>query len=298
MSSSESRFGLSAALTTPFDPDLGIDLVRLVRHARWCLAHGCASVTVFGTTGEGPSIGICERERVLGALAGAGIAMRQHVVAGVTSSAVDDAVAQARLALDMDCRALLIAPPFYYKGIGDEGVRAWFARLLRALGPAARDVFLYHIPSVTGVGLSVEVVGQLKTEFAGIVAGVKDSSGEWANTEALIKAHPDLAILIGDERSLAAGVRLGGQGAISGLANACPEALAPMALEGRDDRRIIRLVEEVLRLPVTPAVKALVAHRTGDPAWLRTRAPLQPVAAADATRLGALFDAVLAASAA
>src|SRR5690606_2914332 len=112
-------------------------------------------------------------------------------------------------------------------------------------------------------------------EFAGIVAGVKDSSGEWANTEALIKAHPDLAILIGDERSLAAGVRLGGQGAISGLANACPEALAPMALEGRDDRRIIRLVEEVLRLPVTPAVKALVAHRTGDPAWLRTRAPLQ-----------------------
>jgi 4-hydroxy-tetrahydrodipicolinate synthase len=66
------RFGLSCALATPFDAGGAVDHARLVSHARWCLAAGCGSVTAFGTTGEGSSLGLSARERILDALKDAG----------------------------------------------------------------------------------------------------------------------------------------------------------------------------------------------------------------------------------
>jgi 4-hydroxy-tetrahydrodipicolinate synthase len=119
---------------------------------------------------------------------------------------------------------------------------------------------------------------------------VKDSSGDGANTRRLLAEHGDLAILVGDERQLAAAVREGAQGAICGVANFAPDLMRPLAREGKDDPRIHRLVEALLSVPVTPAVKAMVAHRTGDPAWLVVRPPLMPIGAADARRLGGVLD--------
>ena len=100
----------------------------------------------------------------------------------------------------------------------------------------ARNVYLYHIPSMTGVPLSVDLVGRLKTAFPGVVVGVKDSSGDWANTEKLLAAHRDLQILVGDERQLARAVRQGGAGTICGLANLLPGIVRKAAHEGIDDR--------------------------------------------------------------
>jgi 4-hydroxy-tetrahydrodipicolinate synthase len=291
------RFGLSAAMTTPFLSTGAIDLVRLSSHARWCLANGCASVTAFGTTGEGALIGLAERERALGALAGAGIA-GDRIVCCVAASPLSDAEAQARAAFAAGCRRLLLTPPFYFKNLGDDGLFVWFSRLFEALGSANPQVILYNIPSVTQVALSITLIGRLKEAFPQTVIGVKDSSGDWPYTQELLAAHGDLAILIGDERYLAEGVRRGGQGSISGLANVCPDALLPLATQGRSDERINRLVDTVLRYPVTPAVKALVAHRTGDAAWLTVRAPLSGISAPDAERLGATYDSLFASKAA
>lgn len=293
---SADRFGLSAAMTTPFQPNGAVDLPRLADHARWCLAKGCTSVTVFGTTGEGASIATSARGKVLEALAGAGIEGR-NVVFCMAASAVEEAVDQGRVALDFGCRGLLLTPPFYFKGVSDEGLFAWFSQVLNALGPAARGVILYNIPSVTQVTLSIELIGRLKEAFPGIVTGVKDSSGDWDYTQRLLAAHGDLAILIGDERYLAEGVRRGGQGAISGLANVCPGALLPLAVDGQGDERVNRLVDEVLRHPVIPAVKTLVAHRTGDAAWLTVRAPLVRLSESGRETLSSAFDALFAARA-
>ena len=276
-------------MTTPFRTDGAIDLARLAGHARWCMGNGCSSVTAFGTTGEGASIGLSGREQILGALAGAGL-VGSDVVYCIAASSVHDAVAQGRMAYDFGCRFILLTPPFYFKGVGDDGLFAWYAQVVEKLGPAARGIILYNIPSVTQVGLSVELVGRLKSAFPGAIAGVKDSSGDWAYTQQLLAAHGDLAILIGDERYLAEGVRKGGQGAISGLANLCPAELIPLATEGCCDERINALVDEVLRYPVTPAVKALVSHRTGDSAWRNVRAPLVPLSSAQVERLGAVYD--------
>lgn len=135
-------------MTTPFHEDGAIDLARWVDHARWCLQQGCTSVTAFGTTGEGASVGMSGREQALGALAGGGIAPRD-VVYCVAASSLHEAVNQARMAYDFGARALLLPPPFYFKGVTDEGLFAWFGQLLGKLGGSARDIILYNIPSVT-----------------------------------------------------------------------------------------------------------------------------------------------------
>jgi 4-hydroxy-tetrahydrodipicolinate synthase len=291
------RFGLSAAASTPFHDDGTINHALLVDHVKWCLANGCSSVTVFGTTGEGASIALAEREQVFGALAAHRIG-GDKVVGGVAAATLPDAVAQARAALDFGCRALLLAPPFYFKNVSDDGLFKWFAQLFETLGAAARDVLLYHIPSMTQAGLSVALIGRLREAFPEIIAGVKDSSGDWLNTEALLQQHQDLAILVGDERQLARAVRAGAQGTICGMANICPDAMLPLAEKGQDDPRIKQLVDALEKFPVIPAVKAIIAHRASEKSWLNTRAPLLPLRGAELAALAGHYDAIFEAKAA
>ena len=159
------RFGLSVALATPFAEDRSIDLPRLVAHGLQSLADGCNSLTVFGTTGEGAMLGLDERNRALGALVGAGVDARTQLVVGIAASSVEDAIAQGRAALMLSCPSFLLAPPFYFKTPGDEGLFDWFSAVLTGLGSQASNVILYHIPQVTAVGLSVALVDRLKKAF-------------------------------------------------------------------------------------------------------------------------------------
>lgn len=286
------RFGLSVALATPFAQDRSIDLPRLVAHGRQSLADGCASLTVFGTTGEGASLGLNERNRALGALVGAGVDPKAQLVVGIAASSVEEAIAQGRAGLMLGCPSFLLAPPFYFKGAGDEGLFDWFAAVLMGLGPKAGNVILYHIPQVTSVGLSMDLVDRLKKAFPKQVTGVKDSSGDWDNAQALLRHHGELHILIGDERLLAKAMNLGASGAITGLANIAPDLMKPL-IDGIEEPRINAMVEIVLPYAVTAAVKALVGHRRKDPiAWSRMRAPLKSLGEADCLKLFAAIDAI------
>lgn len=275
-----------------------IDLPRLARHARHVLAQGCDSVTLYGTTGEGAALGLPARAAMMGALAGAGIDPPQQIHAGIAAASLEDAAEQGRLALDAGARGLLVAPPFYFKGVSDEGLYRWFSQLFEKLGGSVRNVILYHIPSVTAVDISVPLVQRLKTAFPGIVVGVKDSSGSYANTEALLKAHGELAILVGDERQLAKAVRNGAQGTICGVANLVPHLLRPMVYEGVDSPVVNALVEEICSHPVLPAVKALVGHLHGDAGYGAMRAPLEALDEATRKRLFVAFDRITQARAA
>lgn len=288
------RFGLSAALSTPFDVKGDIDVPRMVAHAQWCLTNGCDSITLFGTTGEGASIGLSARARVFEAMLSAGIKPRTQLLTSIVASGVEDAVEQARVALDLDFRGLLLTPPFYFRAVDDEGVFRWFADLFARVGPKARDMFAYHLPSVVGVSLSPTLIGRLKREFPGVVVGVKDSSSTWAHTAALLEQHADLMILVGDERDLARAVRGGGSGAISGIGNIAPAIVRRAACDGIDDPRIKPIVDAVCRQPVLPAIKAIIAHQTNDTAWARTRAPLHALAPAAASVLFNEYAAALA----
>ncbi|MBX5222888.1 dihydrodipicolinate synthase family protein [Rhizobium sp. NLR8a] len=284
-----SRFGLSVALATPFDSDGNIAIEAMIAQARRCLAAGCSSVTLFGTTGEGSSIGNGERERIVAAFLDAGIAPG-NIIVGVLVDAAEDAAMQAGQALSLGARNILLAPPSYFKNVSDDGVFQWFSAVFALLGDKARDIIVYNLPSVTMVPLSVSLIGRLRTAFPHIVTGVKDSSGDWPYTEALLKAHSDLIILIGDERHLARAVRLGGQGAISGMANFVPRELKPVAEEGRDDTRVSDFVLELLKHPVIPAVKTMIARTTLEEIWVAVRPPLVSLSGEAQAQLALAFD--------
>ncbi|MEW9838517.1 dihydrodipicolinate synthase family protein [Mesorhizobium marinum] len=286
-------FGVSAALVTPFEADGSVDLGRLRRHARHLLDEGCDGVTLFGTTGEGFSIGMRERSAMIAALLDGGVAPGR-IHAGVTATAVADAVDQARLALDAGARGLLLAPPFYFKGPDDDGLFRWFSQAIEGMRGDARGVILYHIPGQTAVPLSVDLVGRLKRAFPGVIAGVKDSSGDPATTKAFLAAHGELAILVGDERQLAEAMAAGAQGSICGMANLVPGLLRRLVHEGADSPAIVPLVDLVVSYPVLPAIKALVAHMHGDAGYAGTRAPLSDLGPAQSATLIAAYDAIAA----
>jgi 4-hydroxy-tetrahydrodipicolinate synthase len=290
---SKAIFGLSAALISPFAPDGSPDLVRLARHAGWVLANGCDSVTLFGTTGEGFSIAIRDRAAMLDAVTGTGIGSGR-LNAGVTATAVADAAEQARLALDGGANGLLFAPPYYLKGLEEEGLYAWFSRAFEAIGVGLRGVILYHIPGQTAVPLSIDLAARLRRAFPEAITGIKDSSGDWATTEAFLDAHGDLAVLVGDERLLPRAMARGAQGSICGLANFAPGLLRPVIHDGADEPRLRPVVDLIVAHPVLPSVKALVAHRHGDAQYARTRPPLVDLDADRAMRLAAAFDRLMA----
>src|SRR6185436_2772861 len=149
-----------------------------------------------------------ERNRALGALVGAGVDPARQLVVGIAAASVEDAIVQGRAGLLLGCPSFLLAPPFYFENPGDEGLFDWFAAVLAGLGPKASNVILYHILQVTSVGLSVALIDRLKSAAPKQIGGVKDSSGDWANSQALLEAHGDPHILIGDERLLARAMNL------------------------------------------------------------------------------------------
>jgi 4-hydroxy-tetrahydrodipicolinate synthase len=279
------RFGLSCATITPFAANGSVDVPRFLSHLHRCIGEGCDSFTLFGTTGEGASVGLSERNLVLDSFDG------DKVLVGVAASAPEDAAAQANPLLDAGGRGLLLAPPFYFKGIDDEGLYAWFSRAIEAMH-APRGVFLYHLPSVTQVPLSLSLIGRLKQAFPRVIAGVKDSGGEWSYTEQLLRTHADLHILVGDERLLARAMRHGASGAINGFSNFCARRLRPMIERGEEDPGLSALVDLLLTFPVTPGVKALVAHVARDQRYARAAPPLRTLSETDAAALVAAFEAL------
>ncbi len=286
-------FGLSAALITPFRADGLVDLPRLLHHAKYVLDQGCDTITLFGTTGEGFSIGMRERAAMIGAVLAGGVEANK-LNAGVTATTVTDAVEQSRLALDFGASGLLLAPPFYFKGPDEDGLFSWFSDVIEGIGGDARGVILYHIPGQTAVTVSVALVDRLKQAFPGVITAVKDSSGDSATAEAFLAAHGELAILVGDERQLAGAMRKGAQGSICGLANIAPRLLRDVIHEARDNPLIVPLVDLIVSFPVMPAVKALVAHIHGDNEYARMRAPLVDLPQKDRAALVSAYEAILA----
>jgi 4-hydroxy-tetrahydrodipicolinate synthase len=281
-------FGISPALVTPFSQG-GVDVRRLADLAKDCLARGCRTATVFGTTGEGPSVDAITRDRVATELIGLGVASDQ-LVEGVIACSVEEATDSTGRALRRGAHAVLLAPPFYFRPVPDEAVFAWFAEVFGKVGSDLRDVILYHIPGMTGVPLSHAVIRRLVQAFPGAIRGIKDSGCDADATLALIDAFPDLEVLVGDESYLGRACAAGAAGSICGLANFIPEAVNTLAENGRDDPRVVELVRAITDHSVVPMVKALVAHVRGDRAWAAARPPLPTIDEESATRVARLLE--------
>jgi 4-hydroxy-tetrahydrodipicolinate synthase len=281
-------FGISPALVTPF-LNGEVDVHRLASHAKDCLARGCRTATLFGTTGEGPSVGAAERERIANEMVGSGIPA-EKLVEGVIACSPEEAAYSTGQALRRGAHAVLLAPPFYFRPAPDDAVISWFSAVFEALGSNLRDIILYHIPGMTGVPLSHMVISRLKERYPGAIRGVKDSACNAEATFALIKAFPDIDILVGDETYLGRACAAGAAGSICGVANILPEAVIALADNGRDDPRIVELVQEIGRHPIVPMVKALTAHIRRDPVWAVARPPLPTLDEGNTARAISLLE--------
>jgi len=283
--------GLWCAMLTPIGRDGGVDRERFAQHAKWLLAQGVDGVAPFGTTGEGQSFSMAERADGLAALLKADVPP-ERVVAATGCAALTETIALTRESVQSRCAACLVLPPFFFKGMSDDGLFAWYARLIEAVADPRLRVLLYHIPQVSGVGLSVDLVARLAAAFPGVIAGVKDSAGDWAHTSALVERVPSLGILVGHEPHLPRLLRAGGAGTICGIANLYPafvKALLSPSVTAKDEARIVKFIEVAFTYPFLPAFKAIVAARTGDHGWLAVRPPFLPLPDGDRR---ALLDAL------
>ena len=263
-----------------------------------CSKRGCKGLVPFGTTGEAPSVGIEERIAAISALVDSGIDAAR-LIPGTGLSDLVDTARLSRTCLDLGCAAVLVLPPYYFKGVSDDGLFDYYARLIERLGPGAAIV-LYHIPPIAQVGLSPQLVRRLHAAFPGNIVGIKDSSGDWRNTRQLLEIA-DLAVYPGSELPLIDALDLGAAGCITATANLNAGAIAAVidahvsgdvaAVRAAHDpvRRFRELVQQ--HAPI-PAQKRLMAMRSGDRRWATLRPPLRSMGEAEGASLLAELEQI------
>jgi 4-hydroxy-tetrahydrodipicolinate synthase len=267
--------GILAPVLTPFDRDLSPDAPRFARFCRSLLEQGCTALAPFGTTSEANSLTVDERERLLDAVLEAGVPAGK-LMPGTGCAALPDTVRLSRKAARAGCAGVLMLPPFYYKNLSEEGLYRSYAQAIDRSGEARLRVYLYNIPQVSGVPIPLRVIERLLDSHSGTVVGVKDSSGDFANTRAMLRAFPGFEVFVGTEKLLLANLREGGAGCITATANVNAAAIARAYRERTEERqREIDAVRSAYeKFPVIPALKETIAQRTGDASWRAVRPPL------------------------
>jgi 4-hydroxy-tetrahydrodipicolinate synthase len=252
--------GTIPALVTPFDASGGVDVTSMERHVAWLLERGVSAVSPLGSTGEGPSLSLQERRRVIERLA-----PRAPLVPGTACTSLPETIELSRAAVAAGAAALLIAPPPYYTP-DERGVGEYFLRLFEALPGDAR-VVLYHIPICTGVPVTSALLRTLGDRYGPMLLGVKDSGGDIGHTRAWVAEFPELIVLNGADRTAAEHYAAGGRATLTMLANAFPDRLERIRAGGDDgDQRFLADLRAFVReLPEIAAVKHLVHRIVGLP---------------------------------
>lgn len=282
--------GVLVPVLTPFAANGEPDAGRFVAFCRWLLAQGAGGLAIFGTTSEANSMAPGERMALLDRLVEAGIPAGK-LMPGTGACAVTDAVALTRHAVGHGCGGVLMLPPFYYKPVGDDGIFAFVSGVIDKVGSPTLRVYLYHIPPVAVVGYSLDLVGRFIKAYPQTVVGLKDSSGDWSNTAALLARYPDFAVFPGSEVFLLDALRKGGAGCITATGNINVSGIAKLYANWRGPQadalqaEVTTVRKAMQAYPMVPALKRVVAHFHGDPGWAAVRPPLVPLDEAQSAAL-------------
>jgi 4-hydroxy-tetrahydrodipicolinate synthase len=282
--------GVLVPVLTPFTPSGAPDAGRFVAFCRWLLDQGAGGLAIFGTTSEANSMSPGERMELLDRLIEAGVPAAK-LMPGTGACAMTDAVTLIRHAVDHGCGGVLMLPPFYYKGVSDDGIFAFISGIIDKVGSPALKLFLYHIPPMAVVGFSLDLVGRLITAYPETVVGLKDSSGDWSNTAALLERFPDFAVFPGSEVFLLEGLRKGAVGCITASGNVNVSGIKKVYDNWRGARadalqaEITTLRNTLQAYPMVPALKRIVAHYHNDPHWAAVRPPLVPLSQSQSAAL-------------
>ncbi len=287
--------GVFAAALTPLGDDLSPDIGATLGHYRWLLQEGCDGIVCLGTTGEANSFSLDERLALLDGLGATELPAK--LVVGTGCCAVADTVRLSKKALEIGAAGVLVLPPFYYKGVSDDGLYGAYAETIERIGDPALKLYIYHFPKMTALDMSLELIGRLIAAYPDTVVGLKNSSGDWDNIAAMIAAFPGFDVFAGSEEFLLPSLALGGPGCMSATVNLLAPQSAELYAKWQDagaevlQERLTALRTTISRSAPIPAMKALMARHSGHANWVRVRPPLVALEAAQTERLAAELSA-------
>jgi 4-hydroxy-tetrahydrodipicolinate synthase len=285
--------GVIAAIATAVDESGEPDCARSTALAKFLLDQGCDALNVLGTTGEATSFSIEQRRKLMNAYRASGLPMDRLMV-GTGAAAVRDAVELTRHAAELGFAAALLLPPFYYKGVADDGLVAYVEAIVAATKHKPIPIYLYHFPVLSGVPWHVGLVARLISSFGNRIAGLKDSSGDLGFARAAAAVAPGFAVFPSNEAALLEARNGPFAGCISATVNLNADLCARAYRSG--DAVALDAAVNIRKLfdgkPLIAGVKALLAHIHGDPAWARVMPPLTACSAAERAVTIAGYDSV------
>ena len=288
--------GVIAAIATPVQEDGAPDLTRAIKLARFLLENGCDGLNVLGTTGEATSFSVAERLSVMKAYKENGLPLERLMV-GTGAAATSDAIALTKAAQELGFGGALVLPPFYYKGVPDDGLVAYVDALVRA---TRIPIYLYNYPAMSGIQWHVALLERLLKTYSSGIAGLKDSSGDMTYARAAAALSSSFAVFPSTEAALLEARRGDFAGCISATANLNADLCAHAWRDG--DADALEAAVAIRKLfegkPLVSGVKALLAHIHGDPALARMKPPLASFSAADRAAVTGGYEAVRARQAA
>jgi 4-hydroxy-tetrahydrodipicolinate synthase len=286
--------GYNAAALTPLNADLSPDIPRFAAHCRWLLANGCTGLGILGTTGEATSFSVPERIAIMEGAVAAGVPAAR-LLPGAGCASLSDSVELTKAAARLGCPGVLVLPPFYYKGVSDDGLMAWFSELVHRTGGTTR-IFLYHFPQQSALPFSHDLIGRLLRAFPGVIKGVKDSSGDFENMRRMAElfAKDGFEVYSGSDEFLTRMLDADGAGCITAAANVA-SAYGGATYRGYGTAQaaaaqatLTAARKAVTSAPLIPGLRALMARHTGHMGWKLPRPPHLPI---DPAAERALFDA-------
>ncbi|MBI4190480.1 MAG: dihydrodipicolinate synthase family protein [Betaproteobacteria bacterium] len=286
--------GVLSPVVTPFKADLSPDSQRFIAHCKWLLSQNCG-LAVFGTNSEANSLAAEERMTLLDAVVAAGLDT-SRMMPGTGCCSIIETVKLTAHAVKHGCSGVLMLPPFYYKGVTEEGLYRHYSEVVQRVGDSRLRIYLYHIPPVAVVGITTGLVERLLKAYPNAIAGMKDSSGDWNNTRTFLDAFAKSGfdVFAGSESFLLANMRSGGAGCISATANVNPGAIHKLYAEWRnvdaeEQQAELNVVRDTVgkKYVMISALKQTVAIYANDPAWATVRPPLVELTAEQAKSLAA-----------
>ncbi len=294
---SKAAHGVYAASITPLGSDGQPSGEMLLQHSQWLMDQGLTGVAPLGTTGEGNSLPLSFRLSVPALFRDAGF-RSEHVIFGTGSCAVGDAVAATKAVIDAGFTNALVLPPFYYKNVSEDGVFSFFDQLINEVGTDTLRIYLYHFPALSMTPFTVPLIQRLKSEFGPVIAGLKDSSGDFNSMLAFASAADDFDVFCGNEAFLIDGLANGCAGSISATSNASAALTAATyaangSANASDLQETLTAVRQVIAgYPLSAALKQIEAWRHNDDHWRRVLPPGTLLSEAQQSQLKTALEAL------
>ena len=282
--------GVYSPVVTPFNDDLTVNSDKLVSQCKWLLSQN-VGLAVFGTNSEASSLSVDEKIFLLDTLIDQGVAPNR-LMPGTGCCAITDTIKLTKHAVELGCGGVLMLPPFYYKAIDDAGLINYFSNVIESVNDNRLRIYLYHIPPIAMVGISLNLIESLLTIYPQHIAGIKDSSGDWNNTQKMLdQKWDDFSIYAGSESFLLKTMQAGGSGCISATANINPKNIFDiyenwqLSDAFKMQKKIDAVRSVVQNYPLIPALKCIISHFHEDSTWNILRPPLMSLNHSDSKQL-------------